>query len=118
MNANFDYNTMPDFEHIENGFKTQLYDNGRGDFGKSVIMYRFYDNDTLIFEADNTNYLQSHNPADSFKAVIDLWGFLSVGEGDTDDEYFANYTPDQLAWRDSYRREELAGLQYDYEENN
>lgn len=38
--------------------------------------------------------------------LLDLLSFLTLAEGDTDDEYFADYTPRQLAWRDA-RAEDL-----------
>src|SRR3990170_128347 len=35
------------------------------------------------------------------RAVVELLGFLSLDEGDTDDEFFDSYTPRQIAWRDA-----------------
>lgn len=47
---------------------------------------------------------------DAPEIVGGLLGFLSLQPGDTDDEYFANYTNKQIAWRDA-RAEELSFLQ-------
>lgn len=37
---------------------------------------------------------------DSDKALRSLLGFLTLCDGDTDDDYFAGYTPRQIEWRD------------------
>lgn len=42
--------------------------------------------------------------------IAELLGFLTLQPGDTDDDYFAGYTPVQLAWAVSERGRELALL--------
>ena len=44
---------------------------------------------------------------DSDQAVAALMGFLTLKPGDTDREYFDAYTPEQLAWAQSYEPELL-----------
>jgi len=45
---------------------------------------------------------------DGDKAILSLLSFLTLKLGDTDDEYFQNYSPAQLAWTESTDCEELA----------
>jgi hypothetical protein len=40
----------------------------------------------------------SHEPIDSRDAALSLMSFLTLQPGDTDAEYFARHTADQLAW--------------------
>lgn len=86
----------------------------RGD--REYHEYRLYHKGELLFEG--TEY--SPSPmigADSDAAVADLLGFLSLSEGDTEDEYFAEYTEDQLAFARSAACEELSLLALELEEN-
>lgn len=54
-------------------------------------------NDDVIFEGTE---LRTTAGATYGEAARDLMGFLTQQEHDVDDEYFADYTPEQLAWRD------------------
>lgn len=49
--------------------------------------------------------------------IINAIGFLSLQRGDTDHDYFDEYTPEQLAWTKSGRAEYLASLGYSLEES-
>lgn len=53
---------------------------------------------------------------DSRLAALDLLGFLTLQPGDTDPEYFADYTPAQLEWASSTECESLAWLVSDLQE--
>lgn len=57
-----------------------------------------------VFDADDFGdpmmRVSGCGPEDADR-VRSLGSFLSLGEGDTDSEYFDSYTPDQLAWRDA-----------------
>jgi len=55
---------------------------------------------------------ESHASADEPAVVASLLGFLSLNDGDTDDDYFDHYTDRQLAWRDE-RAETLSIVQMD-----
>jgi hypothetical protein len=63
--------------------------------GQYVIGYRFSTPDgTVLFEAEDCGVAPSH-PIDSDDALRGLLGFLTLKPGDTDAEYFAEYTPEQ-----------------------
>lgn len=49
---------------------------------------------------------------DSDSTVRGIMGFLTLKRGDTDADYFRNYTPRQLEWRDA-EAEELQMTVYD-----
>lgn len=82
--------------------------------GRDRYAYRFYDtgwSDEPVFEGAD---FSSHGDWD--EAAAGLLRFLTLKEGDTDDEYFEKYTPQQLDWRDS-RAEEASLLASDFEES-
>jgi hypothetical protein len=77
-------------------------------------MYELKDKGEVIFKG--VDFCPSRLHADdSLNTVYAVLSFLSLGKGDTDSEYFDDYTPRQLEWRDSDRREELSLLAYDGE---
>jgi|WetSurMetagenome_2_1015567.scaffolds.fasta_scaffold423091_1 hypothetical protein len=65
--------------------------------GKWRLAYVLLDAGRVIFAGDD---FFSPNDLDARWNVVQLLGFLSLQEGDTDPEYFASYTPEQIAWRD------------------
>lgn len=81
----------------------------RDSLGKSTLGYAFYDvrEDEPIFAGEDY-----HAPAvrsiDSDEVLRDLLGFLTLGMGDTDSEYFESYTAQQIAFRDGDDREHLS----------
>jgi len=81
---------------------------------RDYLHYRFLDNGRIIFEGSHYSPSPQHT-VDSLEATYGLLGYLMLGKGDVEAEYFASYTPEQLAWRDSARREELALIGNDYE---
>jgi len=98
------------------GFKVELWETGkRHGTGQHRLQYRFSDHDKMVFVGDDYGCSPLHC-IDSDDTVFGLLGFLSLGKGDTDPEYFESYDKAQLAWRDSPRREELSLLVYDFEE--
>jgi hypothetical protein len=107
-------------EHIRTweqaGFRLELFDTYRTDrYGKSVLGYEFYDHGALIFEGEDFHASPLH-AIDGDEAVAGLLAFLSLRPGDTDPEWFEGYTPEQLAWVESGRAEELGYLQCELEE--
>lgn len=65
------------------------------------VGYRFYTGDTLVFEG--VDFFTPLGMTDDMQRVAgELLGFLTLCEGDTDAEYFDEYTPAQLRWRDYY----------------
>jgi hypothetical protein len=52
-----------------------------------------------IFEASDFSAGTDLSYGEAARAIL---GFLTLQEGDTDSEYFENYTFEQVAWRDEY----------------
>lgn len=89
------------------GFRLSLYDTyQRDNRGQDYLAYRFSDNGKVIFEGEDFSGSPMHC-IDSLDTVYQLLGFLSLKPGDTDSEYFEKYTPDQMAWCQSNRCDEL-----------
>jgi hypothetical protein len=98
------------------GFTLRLYDTGRtGAYGKARLAYRFSDRGKVIFEGDDY-FASPMHAIDSMDAAYGLMGFLSLRPGDTDEEWFASYTPEQMAWCQSGRAEWLSCIVCDGEE--
>lgn len=87
-------------------FHLRLYDTYRRDeYGKHILAYQFFDQGKLIFEGQDFHCSPMH-PIDSLDAAYSLLSFLALQPGNTDEEYFEYYTPEQLAWAEA-RGEEL-----------
>lgn len=88
-------------------FTLTLWDTGRRDLrGQSYISYRLTQREprrspVIIFDADDFAGSPMHAD-DSDATVRSLLGFLTLRPGDTNREYFANYTPAQTAFCDDY----------------
>lgn len=92
------------------GFGLRMYDTGHASgMGRSTLSYRFADRGKVIFKGDDYGCSPCH-AIDSLAAVYDLLSFLSLRPGDTDVEYFDDYTPTQMEWCQSGRAEELSWL--------
>lgn len=103
-------------EWERDGFKLLLYDTNQTDrYGKSVLAYRLFGNGSLIFAGADFHASPMH-AIDSEATLCGLLAFLSLRPGDTDADYFASYTPDQLVWAKSSRAEELACIVSDLED--
>ena len=94
---------MPDY----NFFVYLLYTGG------PRVQYCAFLGDTILFEGKDFKPSPLRD-IDSLESVIDLLGFLTVKEGDTDKEYFAKYNEDQLNWCRSFDCERLGGLVMDF----
>ena len=78
-------------------FTLNTFDSGRRDeMDKSILEYQFQGPDgKVIFEGADFACSPMH-AIDSDEAARALLGFLVLRPGDTDDEYFENYTEEQL----------------------
>jgi hypothetical protein len=100
---------MSHYEHLRqweaDGFRLDLWDTGRCDrMGKSILRYALFDETQplgkgIVFEGEDFHCSPCH-AIDSDETVEAVLDFLSLEQGDTDREYFAAYSPVQLAWRD------------------
>lgn len=86
--------------------------------GRYTLSYTLHEDSTLVFsDKDFSPPPMCGHDYFSLHSVMCLLGFLTLKPGDTDDEYFEKYTPEQLAWTKSIQCEDLSMLQYDYEED-
>lgn len=75
------------------------------DFGAEYVdgryvKYKFSFDGKVLFEGADYRPSPMFEEA-SREAAIGLLGFLTLRPGDTDDEYFEKYTPEQMAWAKS-----------------
>ncbi len=77
-------------------FRLTTWDTNRTGFGgKYLIGYRLSMGRTVLFEGEDFGCSPMH-AIDSDEAVKGIMGFLTLRPGDTDAEYFRDYTPAQL----------------------
>lgn len=81
------------------------------------VAYKFYVDGKLLFQGDDFKPGALYN-WDDLETNLSLMGFLTVSEGATDAEYFKDYTPEQILWRDSNKCQELNILISDLEDKN
>ena len=83
-------------------FRLQLHEPTRWPAGDPTpIGYRFYHHDELIFEGDDIA-VPAGQSLDGDQTVRGVLGYLALRPGDVEADYFAGYTPAQLAWRDEH----------------
>ena len=73
---------------------------GRMSTGQIKVQYCLKDKTGVIFEGEDFGASPMHDP-ESRASAESLLAFLTLCEGDTDAEYFDNYTPRQLTFRDN-----------------
>ena len=76
-------------------FSLTLYDTFQSRDGKRKLAYEFRQDQELIFHGDDF-YCSPLHAIDSQECANSLLGFLSLRPGDTDDEYFDNYSERQM----------------------
>lgn len=102
------------------GYILTTFDTGRVDeMGKSVLAYRFSKGeDDVIFEGEDFHCSPAH-AIDSDESLRSLLGFLTLRPGDTDREYFDNYTPRQWEFVHSDAESlSIFGLEFGPDEEN
>lgn len=82
--------------------------------GGPMITYYAFKGDDILFQGNDYKPSPMHGP-DSLDSMVDLLGFLTVSPGGADKEYFASYTPEQMAWAESFEAEQLSGLVSDFD---
>lgn len=78
--------------------------------GKVAVRYRFAVDEETVFEGEDFGCSPMHE-WDSDESTGALLGFLTLGRGDTDSEYFDEYTPRQLEFRDEDPNREYLALE-------
>ncbi len=90
-------------------WRLTTWDTGRQDRrGQAYIGYRLVSPDgPVIFEGEDFagSPMNADDSDDTLRALL---GFLTLKPGDTDSEYFADYTPEQRAFSESYECEAMA----------
>jgi hypothetical protein len=91
-----------------NGYTLTLQALGRRDRHNHEMVRYIFESPTgeRIFEGDDFGASPMHD-TESLESAKALLGFLTVRDGDTDSEYFDNYTARQLEFRDSFECESL-----------
>jgi len=92
-------------------FSLTMWDSGRSDWrGCSYIRYRLTMGGRALFEGDDFAGSPMH-AIDADETAASLLGFLTLRPGDTDAEYFQDYTPAQRDYCKQHA-ETLAGEVY------
>lgn len=97
-----------------NRFTVKLYDQGKEIDDRVYLSYEFLDQGKLIFQGSDFSPSPLYT-IDSIKTIYALLSFLTLQMGDTDQEYFDNYTFEQLNWIQSDRAEDLRSFLCDKE---
>lgn len=81
------------------GFRLRLWDTQTYDhLNKSLLGYEFCAKDgTVLFKGEDFGCSPLH-AIDSDETLRSILGFLTLRPGDTDADYFADYTPEQLSF--------------------
>lgn len=95
-----DYNLLRDIDI--DGYRLRLWDNGsQANTGQHQLRYAFEDpKGNMLFSGDDYGVSPMHS-IDSDEAVRGLLGFLTLRPGDTDSEYFEDYTEEQMDFADA-----------------
>jgi hypothetical protein len=96
-------------------YKLILQDTGRRDktYNKAIVKYTFISPDNrVIFDGEDFNASPMHD-SESLESAKTLLAFLTLQEGDVEDEYFDDYTDEQKAFRDSLDCESLKLYTFD-----
>lgn len=82
--------------------------------GRAYYNYTFQVDGRALFAGSDFSPSPMDDPY-SAESLISLLGWLVLKPGDTDDEYFTEYTPEQLEWANSALCEFLSLIPYDFE---
>jgi hypothetical protein len=96
------------FQTVDGEYTVTLKENGRrAKTGQKLTDYQLIAPDgTVVFSGDDLGCSPMNNTELKGNAIA-LLGFLTLKPGDTDDDYFKDYTPAQLAWCESTAAEDL-----------
>lgn len=82
--------------------------NTRAHTGQHQLRYEFRNPDgSVLFEGADYGVAPAH-AVDSDAALLGLLAFLTLKPGDTDSDYFEDYTPEQMSWATSSECESLS----------
>lgn len=95
------------------GCTLRIWDTYKTRDHKCVLRYELKSGRKVIFSGSDFCCSPMH-AIDSIETAKSLLGFLTLNPGDTDKEYFAEYTQEQLNWCTSSQAEELSYWCSDY----
>lgn len=100
----------PDYTWQEDDYKLVMgFDRIDPEKGRSYYWYRFYDFTIQKYPLfRGKDFSPGMYSGGKERMTRDLLGFISCQPGDTDEDYFKDYSPKQLAWAKSYRAENLS----------
>ena len=82
--------------------------------GKQNLKYYLFHEGKLLFSGEDFKPSPIHD-IDSIDSLVSLLGFLTLKRGDTDPEFFKDYTEEQFKWMHTTAFEELRMMVSDYE---
>lgn len=97
------FHRRPDIRRSLGPLRVEMWRTGReaSGFHRQIFSYRMFDlgwdPETPIFQ-DHGFMPAAYSGIQS--KVLDLLEWLTLAEGDADEDYFKDYTPRQLKWRD------------------
>lgn len=97
-------------------YRLELYQRPWSIIGRAYVGYRFFCDGRLIFQGEDYSPSPTQS-VDGIDSVRGLLGFLSCKPGDTDPEYFKDYTPVQMEFARCHG-EELSLYSYDDSESD
>lgn len=101
-----------------NGTTLRVYDLFKRDsYGKNVLSYEFKVGRKVIFSGNDFHCSPSQS-IDSLEVAYCILSFLCLKPGDTDKDYFENYTKEQMDWANSSKCEYLSCDVAMWEEKN
>jgi hypothetical protein len=93
------------FDHIRTwvaeDYRLEMYDTFQTSHGKSILAYEFFLKDELVFSGRDYGCAPSHT-IDGDQSVAGLLAFIALKPGDTDREYFEDYTAAQLEFANEH----------------
>ncbi len=100
------------------GYTLQMWDTGKTDsMHKTRIRYEFKTPEGTVLFAGDDFRCSPLDAIDSDNCVRALLSFLTLRPGDTDHEYFADYTPEQMAYaQGDAERHQLFAMEDDNDE--
>jgi hypothetical protein len=96
--------------HKESDMVLEVFDTFKTDnMGKSRLAYDFRKSgdEKPLFSGDDF-FCGRFTAIDSDDCLVSLLGFLTLRPGDTDREYFDNYTEEQITWSNSSEYENFS----------
>lgn len=82
--------------------------------GSQYLKYYLFKDEKILFEGNDFKPSLMHN-IDSLNSLVSLLGFLTLEKGDTDDEYFKDYTKEQFEWSESCENQTIKLIVSDFD---